>query len=75
MFTGVSDEMPGLRDELVTRRLAERLSGMGEELVELAQLTELTRRSVSGDTRERLFAAPSRTCTTRTSRSTPRRSR
>ena len=38
MFTGVSDEMPGLRDELVTRRLAERLSGMGEELVELAQL-------------------------------------
>ena len=38
MFTGVSDEMPGLRDELVTRRLAERLSDMGEELVELAQL-------------------------------------
>ena len=34
----VTDEIPGLRDELVTLRLARRLTGMREELAELAQL-------------------------------------
>jgi len=34
----VPEEIPGLRDQLVTLRLAERLSEIGEELVELAEL-------------------------------------
>ena len=38
IFTSVSDEIPGLRDELVTLRLARRLAGMSEELAQLAQL-------------------------------------
>jgi hypothetical protein len=38
IFTSVSDEMPGLRDELVTLRLARRLAVMSEGLAQLAQL-------------------------------------
>lgn len=36
--SAVTDETPGLRDELVTDRLAGRLADIGEELVELAEL-------------------------------------
>ena len=38
IFTSVLDEIPGLRDELVTLRLARRLAEMSEELAQLAQL-------------------------------------